>query len=135
MSLSFTKYSNTLDILLLRTNMSEWNVWVTMPQVAAATSLPNTLQQQTALSRSVRLYLSRQHCISGRVPSISTASSFQCVVHSVYTGVANLQLVAQVVASDEIVANHMSSLERYWRQHWKTIFLFPCHNPLDPFRL
>ena len=110
MSLSCTKYSNTLDILLLRTNMSEWNVWVTMPQVAAATSLPNTLQQQTALSRSAPgLYLSRpsialyfsvsasvfvpsQHCISVRVPTISTASSRLFLLW--YSGiVANLHLV------------------------------------------
>ena len=88
---------HALDILLLGTNTSEWwKVWVTMPQVSAP-SLPNTLQystntvskystadkyttntveQQTALSRSARLYLSEVlHCVSGRVPSISIASS------------------------------------------------------------
>ena len=122
MSLSCTKYSNTLDILLLRTNMSEWNVWVTMPQVAAATSLPNTLQQQTALSRSAPgLYLSRpsialyfsvsasvfvpsQHCISVRVPTISTASSRLFPLCTV---------VSSPICTLWIVVGHMSFLECY----------------------
>ena len=67
-SLSFvcfeTKVGSIDILLLLRTDMSEWSVWVTMPEVP-----PNTLQ--TALSRSARLYLSRPlHCISVCVSSV-----------------------------------------------------------------
>ena len=133
MSLSYTKYGNTLDILLLRTNMSEWKVWVTMPQVAAP-ALPNTLQQQTALSRSApRLYLSRpsialyfsvstsvfvpsQHCIS--VPTISTASSRLFPLCTVVSPICTLW----------IVVRHMSSLECY-SPPLENLRPLPMYNP------
>ena len=133
MSLSYSKYGNTLDILLLRTNMSEWKVWVTMPQVAAP-ALPNTLQQQTALSRSApRLYLSRpsialyfsvstsvfvpsQHCIS--VPTISTASSLLFPFCTVVLPICTLW----------IVVCHMSSLECY-SPVLENLCPLPLYNP------
>ena len=87
------KYGNSLlDILLLRTNMSEWKVWVTMPQV------PNTALQQSSEQTALSLGQRRVcicpgptsqllHCASLFPPP--QAPSF----HSVYSGVADLHLV------------------------------------------
>ena len=136
MSLSCTKYSNTLDILLLRTNMSEWNVWVTMPQVAAATSLPNTLQQQTALSRSaLRLYLSRLlHCISRSAARLYLSRS-----SIVFLSVSRLFPLPQAASFHSVqwyrrqfapCGLSLITCPR-WNvipQHWKIFFIF-MYNP------
>ena len=90
------KYGNSLlDILLLRTNMSEWKVWVTMPQVAVPSQ---TLRYSRAVSR--------QPCLSVSAASVFVPAQrlnycivllyFHCLkpsFHSVYSGVANLHLV------------------------------------------
>ena len=102
------RYGNNLDILLLRTNMSEWKVWVTMPQVPPAPSLW-TLRYSTAVSR--------QPCLS-----VSAASVFvpaqrlnYCIVllyfHRLKPPLSTLCTVGSPICTLWIVVSHMSSLE------------------------
>ena len=88
----------------------------------------NTVEQQTALSRSARLYLSEVlHCVYGRVPSISTASSclFQLCTAVVVSPICTLW----------IGVGHMSSLECYPRIMLENFFHLLVSLQLAPNKL
>ena len=113
------KYGNSLlDILLLRTNMSEWKVWVTMPQVAAPSQ---TLRYSRAVSRqpcpsvsAASLYLSR--------PNVSTVA----LCFSISTASSPLFPPCVQWGRQFAPCGLSSAICPLWnviRQHWKTFFL------------